>query len=132
MTKVSWKNIGKLTDKYKQRLDHVAQTASRDIVDVVQTPRDQGGRMPVVSGDLRESATVSVNGIPTGGGDDAARGAAIMSAGDTLRLRYESPYAKLANVGQDKRDGARFIEGAEDQWDGVVDAAARDAVRRIK
>lgn len=50
----------------KQRLRAVTLKSTQDVIDDAQIPKAKGGRMPLITGFLRNSGTISYSGLPTG------------------------------------------------------------------
>lgn len=123
MTTYSFANLDQWVTKTKRRADAVVKASAQDVVEIAQTPKAKGGRMPVDTGFLRNSLMSSI----AGGGQAAGAAsyvmiAASMKAGDVASFGWTADYAGFVNDGVRGRAGAHFLEGAADQWPQIVRA----------
>ena len=119
------------TAKVKRRMRFVVIHACNDLLDDMQTPVGAGGRLPVLTGRLRESLRVRV-------GTAAATGATAYKAvlpnyklGNYIMAAYTVPYARIAEYGSRNRTGRLFRAGAVRKWPSLVEQAVLKA-RRVK
>jgi len=118
--------------KVKARQEYVLQQSARDVFDVAQTPESQGGRMPVVTGRLRESFEARKGPVTLKGAEAYKAAAATMQPGDSLTGVWTVPYALAANFGQGKRAGQFFREIAASKWTLIVLRNAAEAKAKIR
>ena len=84
--------------KSSERMEAVAKQAIQDMTDDIQRPRASGGRMPVDTGTLRNSAGASLSGSPETGNLGSLEGALIkMQIGDTYTFGWGANYARFMN-----------------------------------
>jgi hypothetical protein len=117
-------------DKTKDGLENVLKTSVQDVLDIAQTPKAKGGRMPVDTGNLRNSLVSGLNGSAGAqGADGYALVIAGMELGDEARFGWTAPYAlrmELGFTGQDslgrnyQQTGNHFVGSAAAQWPGIV------------
>jgi len=131
MAKYTFATLDQWTKKTQKRIDAVLKDATQSVVAVAQVPRDKGGRMPVITGNLRNSLQSSIAGGASGeGAESHIMVAASMKGGDLATFTWgnsEFPYARPVNNGRNGRPGAHFVEGAVDQWPAIVRASIRKA-----
>ena len=128
----------------EQRMTAVWRQSIDDLADHMNTTRDNGGRLPKLTGNLMRSLLASTSAMPSTGGPDAkysGQDVGLVTAGlrldQTIWLGYQAIYARRMNygfVGQDSlgrnynQAGAHFVEGAIADWPNIV----RMAVSKIK
>lgn len=128
----------------EQRMTAVWRQSIDDLADHMNTTRDNGGRLPKLTGNLMRSLLASTSAMPSTGGPDAkysGQDVGLVTAGlrldQTVWLGYQAIYARRLNygfVGEDSlgrnynQAGAHFVEGAIAEWPSIV---AR-AVAKIK
>lgn len=120
-----------------ERMNAVARGSVQRVVEVAQTPRAKGGRMPVDTGALRNSLASSLNGSTAlTGGDAFVLVVGDMEAGDVAEFGWTVEYARRVNFGfidQDSlgrsynQSGAHFLEGAASQWQQIVEGEVKKA-----
>jgi len=117
----------------KQRLDAVLKDATQSVVAVAQQTKAKGGRMPVDTGNLRNSLQSSVAGGAMSVGEESyILAAAGMKGGDLATFTWTAEYARPVNNGNRGRPGAHFVEGAVDQWPAIVRASTAKAKARVR
>lgn len=142
MAKYTFANLGQWVLKTERRIDAVVKDSTQSVVNVMQTPKAKGGRMPVDTGNLRNSLMSSLTG---GAGQMGPAShimvAASMKGGDTATFTYTAEYARRINsgfTGQDSlgrtynQSGAHFVEGAVDQWPALVRASVEKAKAAVR
>ena len=128
----------------EQRMTAVWRQSIDDLADHMNTTRDNGGRLPKLTGNLMRSLLASTSAMPSTGGPDAkysGQDVGLVTAGlrldQTVWLGYQAIYARRLNygfVGEDSlgrnynQAGAHFVEGAIADWPNIV----RMAVSKIK
>ena len=128
----------------EQRMTAVWRQSIDDLADHMNTTRDNGGRLPKLTGNLMRSLLASTSAMPSTGGPDAkysGQDVGLVTAGlrldQTVWLGYQAIYARRLNygfVGQDSlgrnynQAGAHFVEGAIAEWPSIV----ASAVAKIK
>ncbi len=128
----------------EQRMTAVWRQSIDDLADHMNTTRDNGGRLPKLTGNLMRSLLASTSAMPSTGGPDAkysGQDVGLVTAGlrldQTIWLGYQAIYARRMNygfVGEDSlgrtynQAGAHFVEAAIADWPNIV----RMAVSKIK
>jgi len=132
MTKYTFAQLDQWTKKTEKRIDAVLKDATQSVVAVAQQTKAKGGRMPVDTGNLRNSLQSSVAGGATGEGKESyIMVAAGMNGGDLATFTWTAEYAAAVNNGNRGRPGAHFVEGAVDQWPAIVRASIAKAKARV-
>jgi hypothetical protein len=136
--------------KYKKRLLDTARESVHETIELAQKPRDNGGRMPVITQFLQGSIVAAIGQIPSGkskpakAGDEAGKteGSAVSvelakwdpNRGEVFYVGWSAAYARRVEYGfkdTDKlgrkynQEGAGFLRGAMEKWDETVDSAAK-------
>jgi len=128
MTKYTFATLDQWTKKTEKRIDAVLKDATQSVVAVAQQTKAKGGRMPVDTGNLRNSLQSSVAGGAMGeGASSYILVAGNMKGGDVATFTWTAEYAAAVNNGNRGRPGAHFVEGAVDQWPAIVRASIRKA-----
>jgi len=118
--------------KAERRIDAVLKDATQSVVAVAQVTKAKGGKMPVDTGNLRNSLQSSVAGGASGqGAESYIMAAADMKGGDVATFTWTAEYAAAVNNGNNGRPGAHFVEGAVDQWPAIVRASTAKAKARV-
>ena len=135
MVQYRWSTLDQWTKKTEKRIDAVLKDATQSVVAVAQVSRDEGGRMPVDTGNLRNSLQSSIAGGASGEGKESyIMVAGNMKGGDLATFTWgndDVPYAAAVNNGAQGRPGAHFVEGAVDQWPAIVRASIAKAKARV-
>ena len=132
MTKYTFAQLDRWTKKTEKRIDAVLKDATQSVVAVAQQTKAKGGRMPVDTGNLRNSLQSSVAGGAMGeGASSYILAAAGMKGGDVATFTWTAEYAAAVNNGNNGRPGAHFVEGAVDEWPAIVRASIRKAKARV-
>lgn len=117
-----------------QAMTDVFRESARGVAVEVRVPKDEGGHMPVVSGDLRGSLAASIFRMPAidwtknksffadTDGLEAVIGK--LEVGQTCYLGFRVPYAHKAEVA----DGNGFVRLTAQRWPDIV----ADAVRTVR
>jgi len=128
MAKYTFATLDQWTKKTERRINAVLKDATQSVVAVAQTPKAKGGRMPVDTGNLRNSLISSVAGGAAGqGAESYIMAAAGIKGGDVATFTWTAEYAAAVNNGREGRPGAHFVEGAVDQWPAIVRASIAKA-----
>ena len=131
MVKYTFATLDQWTKKTERRIDAVLKDATQTVIAIAQKPKDKGGRMPVITGNLRNSLQSSIAGGASGEGEAShILVAPQMKGGDVATFTWgnsEFPYARHVNNGRSGRPGAHFVEGAVDQWPAIVRASIAKA-----
>lgn len=123
------------TEKARKRLAYVAKTATLAVCNDARDPIAKSGRMPVDTGNLRNSMVASLSGIPMGetegnenkSGDDVAAMLVRWKPGQTLFYAGFPPkYARA----MERRYG--YMRGAVIKWGDYVRKAAKEAQEKIR
>jgi len=135
MVNYTFATLDQWTKKTKQRTDAVVKDATQTTISIAQKTKFNGGRMPVITGNLRNSLQSSIAGGASGQGEESyIMVAATMKGGDLATFTWgngEFPYARPVNNGRNGRPGAHFVEGAVDQWPAIVRASIAKAKARV-
>jgi len=128
MARYTFATLDQWTKKTERRIDAVLKDATQSVVAVAQQTKAKGGRMPVDTGNLRNSLRSSVAGGAMGeGASSYILVAGNMKGGDLATFTWTAEYAAAVNNGNRGRPGAHFVEGAVDQWSANVRASIRKA-----
>ena len=131
MARYTFAQLDQWTKKTEKRIDAVLKDATQSVVAVAQVTKAKGGRMPVDTGNLRNSLQSSVAGGAMGeGASSYILVAGNMKGGDVATFTWTAEYAAAVNNGNRGRPGAHFVEGAVDQWPAIVRASIRKAKAR--
>jgi len=132
MVQYRWSTLDQWTKKTEKRIDAVLKDATQSVLAVAQQTKAKGGRMPVDTGNLRNSLQSSVAGGAMGeGASSYILAAAGMKGGDVATFTWTAEYAAAVNNGNRGRPGAHFVEGAVDQWPAIVRASIAKAKARV-
>jgi len=86
--------------KAERRIDAVLKDATQSVVAVAQVTKAKGGKMPVDTGNLRNSLQSSVAGGASGQGAESYIMAATgMKGGDVATFTWTAEYAAAVNNG---------------------------------
>ena len=133
MTKYTFATLDQWTKKTEKRIDAVLKDATQSVVAVAQVTKAKGGKMPVDTGNLRNSLQSSVAGGASGqGAESYIMASAGMKGGDVATFTWTAEYAAAVNNGNRGRPGAHFVEGAVDQWTAIVRASTAKAKARVR
>ena len=125
--------IEAFAEKANARMGRMVELAVAALIEEASRPESAGGKMPVVSGRLRESAKVRVNGIVKGVGVAQAMAAArAVEPGDTVEITWgepgtRAPYAAEAEFGSVKVRARFFARSAAERWPELVADAIKQA-----
>ena len=132
MARYTFATLDRWTKKTERRIDAVLKDATQSVIAVAQQTKAKGGRMPVDTGNLRNSLQSSVAGGASGEGKESyIMVAGNMKGGDLATFTWTAEYARPVNNGNRGRPGAHFVEGAVDQWPAIVRASIRKAKARV-
>lgn len=119
-----------ITDRTVEKMKAVQSESIQDVISLAQTPKAKGGRMPVDTGNLRNSLVSELNGAQISeGADSFALVTAMMDLGDTSRFAWIASYARRREFGftgkdklgrQHNEKGDHFAGSAADQWPSIV------------
>ena len=144
MARYTFAQLDQWTKKTERRIDAVLKDATQTVISVAQTPKSKGGRLPVDTGNLRNSLQSSIAGGASGEGKSShILVAPLMEGGDVATFTWgndDVPYARRVNNGFTGADslgrhysqvGAHFVEGAVDHWPAIVRASIAKAKARV-
>ena len=132
MARYTFATLDQWTKKTEKRIDAVLKDATQSVVAVAQQTKAKGGRMPVITGNLRNSLQSSIAGGASGEGEAShILVAPQMKGGDVATFTWTAEYAAAVNNGNRGRPGAHFVEGAVDQWPAIVRASIAKAKARV-
>lgn len=134
--------IRRFVEKTKRKERMIVQESAKELAIRMQRPVAQGGSMPVVDGNLRNSFLVAINGTKVKEGGEAHMTAlALYKNGDEIFMGWTAEYARRMEYGFDDVDslgraynqqGYGFVRLAVQQWDSIVKANARSIDRIIR
>ena len=137
MVDYTFATLDQWTKKEQRRTDAVLKDATQSVIAVAQVSREKGGRMPVITNNLRNSLQSSIAGGASGEGESShILVAPLMKGGDLATFTWTAEYARRVNNGFTGADslgrnysqaGAHFVEGAVDQWPAIVRASIAKA-----
>ena len=141
MVQYRWSTLDQWTKKTEKRIDAVLKDATQTTIAIAQKTKAKGGRMPVITNNLRDSLESSIAGGAKGDGEESyILVAGNMKGGDLATFTWTAEYARRVNdgfTGPDKlgrtysQVGAHFVEGAVDQWPAIVRASIAKAKARV-
>lgn len=113
--------IKAFADKSKEKVEAVIKQSAQEVFSIAQTPKAQGGRMPVDTGFLRNSLIAQLNGATVSGGADAYTLAiAGAESGDTIFAGWTANYARYMEYGTSRTPGNFYMLSAAQQWQAIV------------
>jgi hypothetical protein len=146
MTKLSFSaRVAAFAEMVPGAIEAVFKESVQEVVEEMQKPVGQGGRMRVDTGFLRASLMASTAAMPRinlgsqpadGGTYSADFGqieAVIAGADvhDTLYFGYTAAYAGHREFGSNGQAPDAFVRSAAQQWQGIVERQAADLKRRL-
>jgi len=141
MVNYTFATLDQWTKKTQRRIDAVLKDATQTTIAIAQTSKGHGGRMPVITNNLRNSLQSSIAGGASGEGESShILVAPLMKGGDLATFTWTAEYARRVNNGFTGADslgrnynqvGAHFVEGAVDQWPAIVRASIAKAKARV-
>jgi hypothetical protein len=121
MTGVFTARVIAFTDRSKEKIEAVIKQSAQEVFSIAQTPKAQGGRMPVDTGFLRNSLVAELNGSAVGGGADAyTLAVAGAEIGDTIFAGWTADYARFMEYGTSRVAGSFYMLNAAQQWQAIV------------
>ena len=128
MARYTFATLDQWTKKTEKRIDAVLKDATQTTIAIAQKTKAKGGRMPVITNNLRDSLESSIAGGAFAEGEAShILVAPQMKGGDLATFTWTAEYAAAVNNGNRGRPGAHFVEGAVDQWPAIVRASIRKA-----
>lgn len=125
------------TDKAQARQEAIFKGSSERVLERANTPKAQGGRLPVKDGFLRNSVRASTTGVPNSGSGDPPLVFARMKVGDTVTTGWTAAYALRQEHGFHGEDslgrtyaqqGNGFLRAQVQLWDFIV----REVTQEVK
>jgi hypothetical protein len=119
-------SVAAFRDKTKKQMRDVFVEAVQDVLETAQQPKARGGRMPVDTGNLRNSLASGLNGafgVPSADGYVVTL--SEMEIGDIAQFAWTAPYARRMELGFFGADslgrtyeqpGNHFVGAAAAQW----------------
>jgi len=133
MVQYTFANLDQWTKKTEKRIDAVLKDSAQSVIAVAQVQKFKGGRMPVITGLLRNSLVSTIAGGASAQGEESyIMVAAQMKGGDLASFTWTAEYAAAVNNGNRGRPGAHFVEGAVDQWPAIVRASIAKAKAAVR
>lgn len=137
--------VAQWADKVEGAVEAIFKEATQDVVEEMQKPIGQGGRMRVDTGFLRASLLASSTSMPAinasakpvAGGSYAADFGQIEAViagadiGDTLYFGYTASYAGHREYGVNGQPADGFVRLAAQNWPLIVDQKASDLKARL-
>ncbi|MFC4729094.1 hypothetical protein [Coralloluteibacterium thermophilus] len=127
-------------DKAKARQEAIFKGSAARVLERASTPKAQGGRMPVDTGFLRNSARASLSGAPDSSSDDPPLVFARMKVGDTTTVGWTAAYALRMEhgfMGEDAlgrryaQQGNGFLTAQVQNWSFIVSEVTREVETQI-
>ena len=115
----------------EERLNAVFRTAAQDIAREVQTPRAKGGKLPVDTAFLRNSFAADINTTPSGDGNSSYSAGPISIVIGRARIGDRVVFGWGANYAVYMEARYGFLRGAAQNWQQIVDKAAKKVQRRV-
>lgn len=113
--------IKSFTERSKEKIEAVVKQSAQEVFSIAQTPKAQGGRMPVDTGFLRNSLVAELNGAKIAGGADAyTLAVAGMETGDVVFAGWTASYARHQEYGTSSIAGNFYMLNAAQQWQAIV------------
>lgn len=124
----------------EERIDAVYARSVELLGEEMAKTRNEGGRVPFLTGNLARSLLASKSGMPNTtdgpfGGSNVGLVAATLKAKETVWLGYQANYAARQNygyVGSDSlgrvynQQGAYFVDHAAANWPNIVTKAIKE------
>lgn len=137
--------VASWADKVEGAAEAIFKEAAQAVVEEMQTPVSEGGRMRVDTGFLRNSLMASTAAMPAivpgkGPADGATYGfdmgqveATIAGAdlGQTLYFGYTAGYAAYREYGANGEAGDAFVRLAVQRWPAIVNQKAAELKSRL-
>jgi hypothetical protein len=123
--------IKAFANRATEKMEAVVKQSAQEVFSIAQTPKAQGGRMPVDTGFLRNSMIAELNGGRVGGGADAyVMAVAGADLGDTIFAGWTANYARFMEYGTSRTRGNFYMLNAAQQWQAIV-ARNAELVRNL-
>lgn len=128
------------TEKAKAIQSVIFRESATKLMEEAGTPEGQGGRMPVVTGTLRNSVAASVEGMPSDSAQAPELVFATMELGQTVWAGWTAKYAMRMEHGFYGEDalgrkyaqaGKGFARAAAQRWDFIVAEVTADVKGRM-
>lgn len=132
--------VTKWAQETEARTQAVLRSSAQRVANEVRETVNEGGRMPIVTGNLRRSLLASTTAMPTTAAADTKFAESDISlviqgleVGETLYLGFQANYARRLNFGfvaEDKlgrtynQAGFHFVEGVAARWQQIVNEEA--------
>lgn len=120
--------IDAFAKKSARIVELIFKASAQDVFEVAQSPKAQGGNMPVDTGFLRNSLLSSLNGQ---GGTKGPEGYVLAIAGaklgDAVEGGWTANYSRHIEYGTSRMAGSFFALRAAQQWQAIVSKNAEKA-----
>jgi hypothetical protein len=123
-------SVSAFAGKTKGQMREVFVESVQDVVEIAQAPKAKGGRMPVDTGNLRNSLASGLNGsFGNVGADSYSVTLTGLELGDIARFAWTAPYARRMEMGFSGSDalgrtyeqsGNFYVGSAAAQWPQIV------------
>ena len=133
-------DVTKWVAETEDRTEAVFKQSAQDVIGDAQRPKAKGGRMPVVTGNLRNSHVSGLNGSTAlTGADSYVLTIAKAKLGDAITGGWTAAYAARIEYGFNGTDSLGrtynqapqfFLRGAAQKWKQFVDKNAAKAMAR--
>ncbi len=115
------KTVELWSQKALRNADEVVSNATATLARIAQD------RAPEVTGELKDSIQIWINGTLVGQGLEGYQAAAQQAkAGDEVTIGWTADHAVVVEFGSGDRRAHFFVHGAVTQWDAIVAQAVRD------
>ncbi|HEL5053342.1 TPA: hypothetical protein UOA92_001116 [Stenotrophomonas maltophilia] len=127
-------------EKAKAMQGVIFRESATKLMEEANTPEAQGGKMPVDTGFLRNSAAASVEGMPSDGAQTPELVFATMELGQAVWAGWTAKYAMRMEHGFQGEDslgrtyaqaGKGFARAAAQRWDFIVAEVTADVKGRM-
>ncbi|MCO7469512.1 hypothetical protein NJG16_05515 [Stenotrophomonas maltophilia] len=127
-------------EKTKLRQEAIFKASAQRLMEEANTPEGQGGKMPVDTGFLRNSAGASTEGPPEAGGQAMGLVFLGLQVGQTVWAGWTAKYAMRMEhgfYGEDSKGrkyaqaGKGFARAAAQNWVFIVEAVAKEVKDQI-
>lgn len=128
-------------EKAKRRQTAIFRESTSRVLEIANTPIAQGGRMPVDTGNLRNSARASTEGVPSSAGGPPELVFAMLEVGQTAYAGWTAKYALRQEYGffgadslgrEYSQAGKAYMRSAVQLWPQIVEQATASVRARIR
>ena len=128
-------DVARFGIRYQKRLRAVARESVQDVIEIAQTPKGDGGRMPIQTGFLRASIQAGLHSMPAGptqGKKDTTYARQVAGEPVAVALLRWDPSTTdrlfvgwTANYARHMDAKNSYLSSAVELWDQIVARAAK-------